>query len=309
MKPRCFKRMNVQKLPVEWTPNKTAWMDAKVFEKWLKDLNMNMKRQCRNILLFLDNAPCHPQDLQLSNIKLQFFPANTTSVVQPLDQGVIRSFKAHYRKSLVKHVIARSTTAQTANDINITALDAVFWIDSAWQSVTNNTIRNTFLAAGFKEKQAENLTDGINLMISDSSSRLDDLSVIDVGINEEMQVLDGLLKHVIISGETMVASEFVNLDLNVPPFNVWNDDSEKIINVSIDSGINESDEDEEKDNEETPPKLSEALQIVQRLRFYSVTQCPQLHQAISDIESKLTDIYLDSKVSFQSTIDSYFTKG
>jgi len=70
----------------------------------------------------------------------------------------------------------------------------------------------------------------------------------------------------------------------------------------------EGDEEEEKTNEETPPTLCEAIKIIQRLRLLSVTQCPQLYQAIIDIESKLTDIYLDSKVSVQSTLDSYFRK-
>ena len=67
--------MNIQKLPVEWTANKTAWMNVKLFERWLTNLNSSMKKQNRHILLFLDNAPCHPPDIQLTNVKLQFFPS------------------------------------------------------------------------------------------------------------------------------------------------------------------------------------------------------------------------------------------
>ncbi len=47
-----------------------------------------------------------------------------------------------------------------------------------------------------------------------------------------------------------------------------------------------------------------AIETIQRLRLFSVT----LHQAITDIESKLMDIYLDSKMPVQSTLDSYFKK-
>jgi hypothetical protein len=47
----------------------------------------------KKILLLADNCPAHPV-LE----KLVFLPANTTSMLQPMDQGVIRSLKCHYRK-------------------------------------------------------------------------------------------------------------------------------------------------------------------------------------------------------------------
>ena len=63
----------------------------------LKDYCMS---QCLpfKILMVLDNAPAHPQMLQdlHSNIKLVFLPPNTTSLLQPMDQGVIRMFKTHF---------------------------------------------------------------------------------------------------------------------------------------------------------------------------------------------------------------------
>jgi hypothetical protein len=43
---------------------------------------------------------------RLSNITLIFLPANT--IVQPLDQGIIAAFKAHYRAQLVQFVISGS---------------------------------------------------------------------------------------------------------------------------------------------------------------------------------------------------------
>ena len=107
----------------------------------------------------------------------------------------------------------------------------------------------------------------------------------------------------------MTVKEYINIDSDVPTFNEWNDNCEKILTVDSINRSNESEEEEEEENNgQTPPKLSEAIEIVQRLRLFSITQCPQLYRAISEIEFKLTDIYLDSKVSVQSTIDSYFRK-
>ena len=59
-----------------------------IFETWLKKFDKRMGRKGRKVLLFLDNAMSH-SDLQLCNVKLKFLPANATSILQPLDQGII----------------------------------------------------------------------------------------------------------------------------------------------------------------------------------------------------------------------------
>ena len=48
-----------------------------------------------NILFFMDNAPCHPENfvVSYSNMKVVFLPKNTTSRLQSLDAGIIRNFE------------------------------------------------------------------------------------------------------------------------------------------------------------------------------------------------------------------------
>ena len=71
--PRCLKGVNKSSLPVTYKFNRRAWITASIFYDWLDHLNSKMKLQGRHILLFLDNCAAHPH-VQLSNVKLQFFP-------------------------------------------------------------------------------------------------------------------------------------------------------------------------------------------------------------------------------------------
>ena len=46
-------------------------------------------------------------------IKVCFLPANTTSKLQPLDLGIIKNFKAHYRQLLLSYVISKIDSCST----------------------------------------------------------------------------------------------------------------------------------------------------------------------------------------------------
>lgn len=93
--PRCFK--NLKKLPVKYRASKRAWMTADLFEAEICNWDTELAKKGRRIALLLDNCTAHPQLAALTNIQLTFLPPNTTSVLQPMDQGVIRSLKCHYR--------------------------------------------------------------------------------------------------------------------------------------------------------------------------------------------------------------------
>jgi hypothetical protein len=66
-KPRCFKNLKINNLPVIWRNNKKTWMTAATMEEWLNMFNAN--KENRNAILFLDNAACHPK-VTLSNVKI-----------------------------------------------------------------------------------------------------------------------------------------------------------------------------------------------------------------------------------------------
>ncbi|KAA1118791.1 hypothetical protein PGT21_006087 [Puccinia graminis f. sp. tritici] len=50
------------------------------------------------------------EGLCLSNVKVHFLPPNLTSVLQPCDAGIIRAFKAHYRKRYLEFAMTDVAT-------------------------------------------------------------------------------------------------------------------------------------------------------------------------------------------------------
>ena len=46
-------------------------------------------------------------DIQLCNVKLQFLPASRTSILQPLDQGIILAMNGKYCKTQLRYMITQ----------------------------------------------------------------------------------------------------------------------------------------------------------------------------------------------------------
>ena len=111
-------------------------MTTEVTTDILTKLNKRLIKQKRNILLLLDNVSSQDPDLKqkFSNIKIVFLPKNMTSRLQPLDAGIIKSFKVHYRRLLLKHTLAKiDGTDLTASSIvkSVDVLMAIRWIKKA----------------------------------------------------------------------------------------------------------------------------------------------------------------------------------
>ncbi|XP_066244727.1 tigger transposable element-derived protein 4-like [Euwallacea similis] len=129
-RPMCMK--NVKSLPVIYKSNTRAWMTSVIFENYLKDWDKNLRRQNREILLQVDNCAAHSKTLHLTNIRFEFLPPNYTSVVQPMDQGIIKCFKAYYRRSSMCRLIK---SLDNKEPFNITILDSIKLIDQSYDEL------------------------------------------------------------------------------------------------------------------------------------------------------------------------------
>ncbi|CAH1248553.1 Hypp8238 [Branchiostoma lanceolatum] len=86
-----------------------------------------MGKQGRKNLLLLDNAPSHP-DVALNNVDLKFFPPNTTSRFQPIDQGITQAVQRKYRKRQLKEFCRnwRTTKARRPPKVQLSCRP-IFW--------------------------------------------------------------------------------------------------------------------------------------------------------------------------------------
>ncbi len=74
-----------------------------------------MRQKGENILVLLENGAAHPSDVPLTNIELSFLPLNTTSKIQPLDQGIIGCCKKHYRKQIVTLILCNMDSLENSS--------------------------------------------------------------------------------------------------------------------------------------------------------------------------------------------------
>ena len=127
-------------------------MNSEILNSILSKLNQRLLREKKNILLFMDNAPCHPPCLEgmFSNIKVVFLPKNTTSKTQPLDAGIIANWKVKYKKRLLRYVCSRADGSTNASEIvkSINILMVIEWGRDAWNEISNSTIKECFQITG-----------------------------------------------------------------------------------------------------------------------------------------------------------------
>ncbi|KAL3286521.1 hypothetical protein HHI36_001026 [Cryptolaemus montrouzieri] len=139
---KCFK--NVRSLPVDYESNRKAWMTSDIFIKWVRNCDREEK-----ILLLVENCPS--PNLRLEKHNFHFLPPNT-SVLQPMDQGIIRALESNFRKNVILKLVASldaNEDTSSAKHPKITILDAILMIYDVWNKLKSTTVFNCYKHAGF----------------------------------------------------------------------------------------------------------------------------------------------------------------
>lgn len=107
-----------------------------------------MRSQGCNILLLVNNTPSHifSKD-SLTNITLEFLEPNMTLHIQPMDTGIIQTFKAHYRHLYIMQALEHDK--EDYQEIyHINQLEAMLMLQEAWSSMTATMIANCWRHSG-----------------------------------------------------------------------------------------------------------------------------------------------------------------
>ncbi|XP_045035833.1 jerky protein homolog-like [Daphnia magna] len=106
VKPHCFRD---SPCPVPYINQKNAWVDSLVYRQWWEHIFLPAVRDWTDepVALVMDNFSGHDVSCEdpTGQVSVFFFPPNSTSVHQPLDQGIISAVKIDYKKRMLSKFI------------------------------------------------------------------------------------------------------------------------------------------------------------------------------------------------------------
>ena len=283
-RPRAFNRKSGEQLGFYYRSNAKAWMTGLIFREWLQKMDQQMQDANRKVLLLLDNAPSHVvRDLPLTNVQVFLFPANTTSKIQPMDAGIIATFKRRYRRFQLQNAIDRDEQ-QKADIYKVDQLIAMKWAKAAWNDISSKTIANFFKHTGLFERETQK--NEVGSEEQDIENELED-AINQLPISRPMSV------HELINPEEeqQVAHEEIS--------------DEDLIKLSS-SQDQEEEEDGEVMDENPPMSTKEKLNVLHSCISFLDLSNPNhviAHKVLRNIQFEIRTI--EKK---QTTLDRYFCK-
>ena len=145
--PRAFKKVTT--IPVDYRASQNAWMTLELFKDYFYNIFVPRVRMFlrekglpEKAVLFVDNFSGHgkEEELRSDEIWVEFLPPNTTSIIQPLDQHLIKKIKTAYRGKLLAMTTDDHENFET-NLKKIDLLSVVQMLHESWETVTSENIQ------------------------------------------------------------------------------------------------------------------------------------------------------------------------
>nr|XP_031313327.1 tigger transposable element-derived protein 1-like [Camelus dromedarius] len=155
--PRALRGCSKASLPVVWRSNRNDWLTPSIFQEWFTGCFCPaVESYCAShslphrALLLLDSAPCHPAHLGglSAHVRVEFLPKNTSALIQPMNQGVIATFKAHYLRRTLSQLVQETAGADRPSVREFwrsyTVMTAVDNIAEAWAELQPATMNSAW---------------------------------------------------------------------------------------------------------------------------------------------------------------------
>lgn len=102
--PKCFQ---IEPWPVSYLSRRNAWSDTVTFKRWYYDAFLPFARHYSSVSLLMDSCGSYGADLSgpRGQVTIMTLPSNCTSLYQPMDMGIISTWKLKCRSLLVRAIV------------------------------------------------------------------------------------------------------------------------------------------------------------------------------------------------------------
>lgn len=302
-KPRALK--GVTSLPVIYDAQKSAWMNAALFKDWFFKhfvpgvkahfLKIGLPEDSKCVLL-LDNCRAHPpaHELVSGSIFVAYLPANVTSLIQPMDQGVCQNVKSIYKKSFCRKMITSDLPVADFQQ-SFSIKDAIFHAAMAWDEVKEVTLQRCWRKL-YNDKL--NVVD-YQFVEDDCEDDFDEDNF--EGFGEDLSVVTTIQKIKNIMAETKIdldeadIDEWLAQDAELGGVEMMSD--KDIIDSVVTPDKEKEDEDDEEESEEVQQlswsegvaAMERVLLFAERSPAFNISEVMNLHILMKEFYKKRSE--------------------
>ena len=307
---RAFGRAGIhaENLHMVWRNNVKVWMNGVIFREYLRWFNTQIHG--RRVVLLVDNFKSHETGLAiaiamidgvLNNIHVVFLSKNAISLCQSLDQGIIRTWKAHYRRKWLSYMCKEYEVKRDSLQ-RINVLMAIRWGIAAWEyDVSPSVIVNCWV-------KARVLSVKNGSMIMQEAEKFGYINEIRNQEHEQRLQMEGQLQRLENEGRiqrAMRIEQFLNSDFEV----VEDTDEDLVQHIASQYGSERVYETDEENVIISAITTTNSLYALNMLRTYLEQQENGDADLIHRLNRKEREIKLEAlrRTTTQRSIVDYFT--